>query len=509
MDEFDYIIVGCGAAGCVLANRLTQDGATSVLVLEAGSADVPNQVADPTAWVRLLGSAIDWKYESVPQLGLGNRVTREPRGRGPGGSSNLYLMMHVRGHPADYDDWAYSGAAGWAYPDVLPYFQRIESLDDAPDHSGGAHGPQRMTSAGLHNPNPASEAFIRACVELGYPELPDFNSGEMFGVGWHQLDIADGRRQGALASYLAPALSRQNLVLRTNAQATRLLFDGTTCLGVEYVQDGSIRHQAMAHGETILAAGAIESPKLLLLSGIGNPGQLRGFDLPVVAAVPGVGENFHNHVLTGVMSEASDIVPPPAQNFSESVLFTASRPGLTAPDLQLAFVHAPFDIIIGRHHPNTVSVLPGVVRPASRGWVRLASSDPFAPPLINPNYLGDRSDAERLVQAIGLTRQILDTSAFARWNKQELSPGPAVTSQDELLAFVRATADSYHHQVGSCRMGTDDLSVVDPTLRVHEVERLRIADASVMPSVPSGNCHAAVLMIAERLADFITGGDHA
>jgi choline dehydrogenase len=257
-----------------------------------------------------------------------------------------------------------------------------------------------------------------------------------------------------------------------------------------------------------VAAGAIESPKLLLLSGLGRPEQLRGFDIPVVAALPGVGENFHNHVLTGLITEAGAAVPPPAQNLSESALFLASQPGLPAPDLQLAFVHVPFDGAVGAAHPNSVSILPGVVRPNSRGWIRLASADPLERPLINPNYLGDRSDLERLVQGVELAREITRTRAFAPWNKQELAPGPTLTSGEDLRSFVRRTADSYHHQAGSCRMGVDDLAVVDPELRVHGVQGLRVVDASVMPAVPSGNCHTAIVMIAERAADLIRGVSH-
>jgi choline dehydrogenase len=417
-------------------------------------------------------------------------------------------MMHIRGHPSDFDNWAYCGAAGWSYRDVLPYFTRMESQEDVTGPTTGTSGPQRITNAGWHDPNPASRSFIDACAELGYPELKDFNAGEMLGAGWHHIDVADGQRQGALASYLTPALGRPNLTLATGAQATRLLVENGTCTGVEYVTDDGPR-QARARREVIVTAGAIESPKLLLLSGIGPAAQLRQFGIPVVADLPGVGENFHNHVLTGVIVEARDTVPPPAQNLSECALFTTSQPGLPAPDLQIAFVHVPFDIIVGRDHPNAVSILPGVVRPASRGWIRLASADPLARPQINPNYMGDSSDLDRMVQAVELSREILATGSMRPWNARELTPGPGVTSREDLRAFVRATADSYHHQAGSCRIGIDDMAVVDPFLKVRGVDGLRVADASVMPAVPSGNCHAAVLMIAERLADFLTGGNHA
>ncbi|MDH6574764.1 GMC oxidoreductase [Kitasatospora sp. MAP5-34] len=513
-EEFDHVIVGAGTAGCVLAHRLTEDPDVRVLLLEAGAGRIPQEVDDPTAWMRLLGSRIDWRYRSVPQPGLNGRVTREPRGKAPGGSSNLNLMMHVRGHALDFDNWAYQGAAGWSFRDVRQYFERIEA--EWPTSDGG-----------LGEPNPASRAFIDACVELGHPRVADFNSRPMRGVGWHRLDMAEGRRRGALASYLEPALARPNLTLRSNAQALRLVVIGGACVGVEYLQrpepaglkGRSVRdthgeqpqagiHQVYATGEVIVAAGAIESPKLLLLSGVGNPDHLREFGITVNAALPGVGENFHNHVLTAVMSESRTPVLAARQNLSESALFLSSTPGLPTPDLQLAFVHAPFDAEVAGEHPETVSILPGVVRPASRGWVRLAQADALAHPLVNPNYLGDRSDLERLVQGVKLAREITGTSAFSPWHKQELWPGPAVTSDEELRAFVRRTADSYHHHAGSCRMGTDDLSVVDPGLRVHGVRGLRVVDASVMPAVPSGNPNTAVAMIAERAADLIREGTH-
>jgi len=521
MDEFDYVIVGAGTAGSVLAHRLTEDPDVRVLVLEAGGNVVPPNVDVAPLWFTLLGSSIDWGYQTVPQPALGGRQVYEPRGKLPGGSSNLYIMMHVRGHPSDFDNWAYQGAAGWSYQDLLPYFARLEAQEDQTDPRIGTSGPQTVTHAGGPDANPLSRLFIDACKELGYPEVPDFNGPEMIGAGWHHLDVKNGERRGVLKSFLEPVLSRPNLSLRTSACATRLMFEGSRCVGVEYRQDAAPEQTGVgrvlspvslaepgdqmvrAAREVIVCLGAIESPKLLLLSGIGAAQQLRQHSVPVVVDLPGVGENFHNHVLTGLIAETVDPVPQGKQNLSESALFTTSQPGLIAPDLQLAFVHVPFDIIVGQSHPNAVSILPGVVRPNSRGTIRLASADPFAKPLIDPNYLGDRSDLDRMIQAFKLSREIFAAAAFKDELKGELLPGPDVMTDAEIEAFIRQRADCYHHQAGSCRMGIDNLAVVDPELRVRGVEHLRVVDASVMPAVPSGNCHTAIATIAERAADLI------
>lgn len=502
MSEFDFIVVGAGSAGSVLANRLSENPAVKVLVLEAGEAKITANVENPSAWPTLLGSAIDWDYTSVPQPGLNGRITHEPRGKLIGGSSNLYLMMHIRGHTADYDGWAYGGCPGWSYQDVLPYFQKLENQEDDSSPWAGKGGLLNVINAKLHNPNPTSEAFINACLELGYPYTPDFNGSNMEGVGWHHVNIKEGKRHSMADAYLNPALTRPNVTLSPNSQATRLLFTGKRCHGVEYIQNSEIKSAYVNH-EVIVCAGALESAHLLLLSGIGNPHHLQEFNIPAIADVPGVGENFHNHVLTGVIYETSQPLPPPHLNLSESALFCKSQPGWIGPDLQLGFVHVPFDIIVGRNYPNAISILPGVVRPMSRGWIRLASDNPLDKPLVNPNYLSVKADVERLIQAVKLARDIFATKAFSSWVTQELMPGKQVQSQEQLQEFVQQTGDSYHHQAGSCKMGLDDMAVVDPQLRVYGVEGLRVADASVMPVVPSGNCHTGIVMIAEKVSDLI------
>jgi choline dehydrogenase len=290
--------------------------------------------------------------------------------------------------------------------------------------------------------------------------------------------------------------------LEANSHATSLLFEGARCIGVEYFKDGVLK-TAHASREVIVCSGAMESPHLLLNSGIGDPEQLKKFDKPVVVDLPGVGENFHNHVLTGVIQETKEPVAQGKLNTSEVALFTKSEPGLAVPDLQFNFVHLPFDIIVGQDHPNSVSIIPGLQRPLSRGWLRLGSADPLEKPLLNPNYLAEEADVRRMKQMVEISREIFATKAFSNALAGELLPGPDVKTDEDLLEFVRGRCDSYHHQVGSCKMGQDSMAVVDPQLRVYGVEGLRVADASVMPAVVTGNIHTAILMIAERCADFI------
>lgn len=414
-------------------------------------------------------------------------------------------MMHIRGHPLDFDNWAYNGAPGWAFKDVLPYFQKLEDQEDHTSEWAGHGGPLSVINAKNHAHHPLSEVFIQACLELGYPATDDFNGPHMEGTGWHHIDVKDGKRHSTAVAYLLPALTRKNLTLSANAQVTRLLFDGKRqrCVGVEYVQDGQTK-KGFAGREVIVCLGALESPHLLLNSGIGSPAQLRQFGKPVVVDLPGVGENYHNHVLTGLIAETREPVAPGKLNTSEAALFRKSEPGYTVPDLQFNFVHLPFDVIVGQNNPNSVSLIPGLQQPRSRGWVRLGSEDPLARPLLNPNYLGVDEDVQRMKQMVEIGREIFASRAFSKvLTGKELLPGPGVKTADDLLMFVRERSDSYHHQVGSCKMGRDAMAVVDTNLRVYGVEGLRVADASVMPNVVTGNIHTAILMIAERCADLV------
>lgn len=520
MDNFDFIIVGSGAAGSTLAYRLGELPEASILILEAGGPDLPEAVEVPYRWNELLLTALDWAYNSVPQPGLGNRQIYSAAGRAIGGGSVVYHMMHVRARPEDLDNWAYNGCPGWSFGDVLPFYQKLENQLDDTNPTAGKGGPITVVNA-RDTGNPASQAFIDACVELGYPFVDDFNASN-FGVGWHHVDIRDGKRGGVLTSYLQPALRRGNVTLKTGAQATKLLLENNRCVGVEYVVDGQ-RRTARADREVLVCCGAIESPKLLMLSGIGNAEHLKQLGIPVTVDLPGVGENFHDHpAVIGPVGKMAEPGADPRGNMTEVGLFWGSTPGMPIPDLEICLVHrAPwgeafFTNVVKRLQtgqpiqpvqqlvdPTLILTLPGLVAPRSRGWIRLHSSDPTVPPDINANYGAEPSDIDRIVTMVTIARDIYGTKAFAKMGLKEVSPGPAVGDDAQLREWVINNIGSYYHFVGSCKMGLDRMAVVDPQLKVHGVDGLRVADGSVIPTIPSANTHTTVVMIGERAADYI------
>lgn len=520
VDTFDFVIIGSGAGGSTLAYRLSELSGATILILEAGRGDLPEAVEVPFRWNELLLTALDWAYNSVPQFGLNNRQMYSAAGRATGGGSVLYHMMHLRARPADLDNWAYDGCAGWSFQDALPFYQRSENQLDYTNPTAGKGGPITVMNA-KDMGNPVSQTFIDACIELGYPFVDDFNAS-LFGVGWHHVDIKDGKRGGVLTSYLQPALSRGNVTLKTGALATKLLLENNRCVGVEYVANGQ-QSTARASREVIVCCGAIESPKLLMLSGIGNPEHLQRLDIPVNVDLPGVGENFHDHPLViGPFGRMAEPGPDPRGNMTEVGLFWGSAPGMLVPDLEICLVHrAPFGDaffanVVQRLQtgqpiqpvqqlvdPNVILSLPGLVRPLSRGWVKLRSADPSVPPDINANYGAEPIDIDRITTMVKIARDIYRSKAFAKLGLQEVAPGPEVATDGQLREWVINNTGSYYHFVGSCKMGVDRMAVVDPQLKVYGVDGLRIADGSIMPCIPSANPHTTIVMIGERAAEFI------
>ncbi|ODV10252.1 MAG: glucose-methanol-choline oxidoreductase [Rubrivivax sp. SCN 70-15] len=531
---FDIVIVGGGSAGCALAGRLSEDPALRVALVEAGPSDATRWVTVPAGLVGTVATKrLNWAFETEPQPGLGGRRGYQPRGKVLGGSSSINAMVYIRGHASDYDDWATAGCPGWAFDDVLPCFKRSEGCLvpglDARWH--GLDGPLKVSAP--VSPSNFNRHFLDAAVECGHRLNPDFNGAEQDGVGLFHLTQQGGERCNAARAYLAPARQRPNLQVLTSAQARRIVFDGDRACGVEIEQAGSVRTLA-ARAEVVVAAGAFGSPQLLMLSGIGDGAALQALGIATRVHRPAVGANLQDHPDCLIARRESDLrlfgnsLPGLWQlwqawrlyqrerrgllttNFAESGGFLRTRPSLPRPDVQWHFVIAMVDDHgRRRHRGHGFSLHACVLRPRSRGTVRLASPDPLAAPLIDPGFLSHLDDVATLMRAYRATRALLDTQALAPHAGRPLHGEPAPDDDAAVERFVRARCDTIYHPVGSCRMGSDDDAVLDPQLRVRGVRALRVVDASVMPTLVGGNTNAPTIMIAEKAADLIRTGARA
>ena len=524
-DGYDYVVVGGGTAGCTLAARLTEDTSVTVCLIEAGGSGKSWYVDVPAAiLIAQRSAALNWRFQSEPQPQLNGRRIGVPRGKGLGGSALINGMVYFRGHPRDYDDWSQSGATGWSYREVLPYFCKSEHNEDFGDtiyHGSG--GPMNVRS--VRGPNPLNQSFFDALAGLGYLARRDLNGEDSEGMSLRQLSIRGGIRETTARALLYPAMSRHNLTVLTDLRVTRVVLEGRRAVGVEAGQ-----RMIRARREVVLAAGAIQSPQVLLLSGIGDGEHLADVGVPLRHHLPGVGRNLHDHMASPVhmsMDHTASYglswrtVPrnlrilaqyalfrsgPLSNNVFESAAFLKTLPGLDRPDVQLVLQTAkrpkpsfPFPLGHG------FAISPVCLYPRSRGRLRLASADPLAAPRIDPNLLSDPSDIQPLLRGMRLSRQIFASAAFARYRATETEPGQAAQSDSALIDYIRAQAYTVHHPVSTCRMGTDPDAVVDSQLRVVGLEGLRVADASVFPSIIGGNTNAAVVMVAEKAADLILG----
>ncbi|MBP6010640.1 MAG: choline dehydrogenase [Alphaproteobacteria bacterium] len=527
--EVDYVIAGAGSAGCVLANRLSADSANEVLLLEAGPKDNSVFVRMPAGVASLITTRnkYNWGFETEGSATLNNRKDFWPRGKGLGGSSSINGMVYIRGHARDYDHWRQLGLEGWSYADVLPYFKRSETNEAGGDDFRGDSGPLYVSNASKSAP--LYQVLLDAGRQAGFPLTPDFNGEQQEGFSFYQLTIKNGQRWSSASAYLKPAMSRPNLSVEVEALIARVLVENGRAVGIEYRQGGQT-HQVRARKEVILACGTIGTPQVLMLSGIGDGEYLRRFGIPVVADLPGVGQNLQDHLDVNVQYECTQPVTAYAQVSNplnvariglqyllfgtgegrtqglEAGAFIKSRPELDIPNLQLHLFNAPFSDHgrkVLRQHAFGLHLC--ALRPESRGHVALRSTNPEDPPLIQPNSLTSETDLRTLRDAVKIARKIVAQPAFDAYRGAELNPGAKATSDADIDDFIRRTAITIYHPVGTAKMGTDRLAVVDAALRVRGVRNLRVVDASIMPTLVGGNTNAPAIMIGEKASDLILG----
>ena len=525
---YDYIIVGAGAAGCAVAYRLSADPNVRVLLLEAGGPDKSFLIHMPAGFTKLVGEKVNWCFNTVPQKHVDNREMHYPQGRTMGGSTSINAMIYIRGHRADYDHWEKMGNAGWGYKDVLPYFKVSENNERLVDDYHGSGGPLNVADQTQHNL--LTRAFVRSAQEAGLKYNPDVNGAEQDGVTFYQVTQRNVRRESAATAFIKPILDRPNLTVITRAQASKVIVENNKAVGLEFIRDGKNKETARAKREVILSGGAVNSPKLLLLSGIGPGDELKEHGIDVVHDLPGVGKNFQDHMDVYIAAECSQPVSysgedtgwrmirngiqylltktgPVTACVAEAGCFIRSSEDVVSPDIQIHCLPA-YVVDHGRMRikGHGVTINTCNLRPKSIGDVKLRSADPLDHPAINPNFLADPYDLNIHLAGVRWGRKILASPSFQKYIKKEYLPGDDKQSDEELIAYMRKWSKTDYHPVGSCKMGSDDMAVVDTELKVRGLENLRVIDASIMPTLISGNTQAPSIMIGEKGAAIIQAG---